>query len=124
MPNRSNRESSDAPLRDLASHLATYVTVNELARYWTISRKQIYKQIEQGNLPAIRLGPRSLRIRTSEALQFERQWSTGLPADDSKLPPVTQDRWPAAPRAVPGDSVRHLAVVRATAPNDSSSDDD
>jgi excisionase family DNA binding protein len=66
-------------LQDLASHAAPYVTVNELSRYWLISRKQIYKQIEKGKLPAIRFGPRSLRIRTRDAVQFERQSSLAFP---------------------------------------------
>jgi excisionase family DNA binding protein len=92
MSNRSNRESSDAPLRDLASHLATYVTVTELAEYWMISRKQIYKQIEEGYLPAIRLGPRLLRIRTSDALLFERQSSSALTPGES-IQPVARNRW-------------------------------
>ena len=78
-------------LQDLASHLATYVTVNELAKYWTISRKQIYKQIDEGHLPAIRLGPRLLRIRTSDALQFERQSSSTLTGND-RPHPVAQNR--------------------------------
>jgi len=78
MSARRSQQNTAPHLWDLASHIASFVTVNELARYWTISPKQIYKQIEQGNLPAIRLGPRSLRIRTSDALEFERQGSIGL----------------------------------------------
>jgi excisionase family DNA binding protein len=49
------------------------VTVGELAAYWLVGRKQIYKQIDAGTLPAIRLGPRLLRIRTIDAIEFERQ---------------------------------------------------
>ena len=60
------------PLQDLASHTEPYVTVAELAEYWLVGRKQIYKQIDAGTLPAIRLGPRLLRIRTADALEFER----------------------------------------------------
>ena len=60
------------PLKDLKSHPEPYVTVAELAEYWLVGRKQIYKQIEAGTLPAIRLGPRIMRIRTADALQFER----------------------------------------------------
>ncbi len=48
-----------------------YVTVPELAEYWGVSSKHLYKQINAGTLPAIRLGPRLVRIRTSEALEFE-----------------------------------------------------
>ena len=60
------------PLKDLQSHSEPYVTVAELAEYWLVGRKQIYKQIEAGTLPAIRLGPRLLRIRTVDARAFER----------------------------------------------------
>ena len=60
------------PVKDLQSHSEPYVTVAELAEYWLVGRKQIYKQIEAGTLPAIRLGPRLLRIRTSDARAFER----------------------------------------------------
>jgi excisionase family DNA binding protein len=59
-------------LQDLQSHPEPYVTVAELAEYWLVGRKQIYKQIDAGTLPAIRLGPRLLRIRTADALEFER----------------------------------------------------
>jgi excisionase family DNA binding protein len=61
------------PLQDLESHSEPYVTVAELAEYWLVGRKQIYKQIDAGTLPAIRLGPRLLRIRTADALEFERR---------------------------------------------------
>ena len=61
------------PVKDLQSHSDPYVTVAELAEYWLVGRKQIYKQIEAGTLPAIRLGPRLLRIRTADALEFERR---------------------------------------------------
>ena len=58
-------------LKDLQSHSEPYVTVAELAEYWLVGRKQIYKQIDAGTLPAIRLGPRLLRIRTADAIEFE-----------------------------------------------------
>jgi excisionase family DNA binding protein len=59
-------------IRDLSNHPSPYVTTSELADYWLVSRKQIYKQIEAGTLKAIRLGPRLLRISTAEAREFER----------------------------------------------------
>jgi excisionase family DNA binding protein len=58
-------------IRDLSTHPLAYVSVGELASYWRISRKQIYKQIDAGTLPAIRLGPRLFRIRTCVAREFE-----------------------------------------------------
>jgi excisionase family DNA binding protein len=59
-------------ITDLHAHLSPYVTIAALAEYWLVSRKQIYKQIEAGTLKAIRLGPRLLRIRTADAIEFER----------------------------------------------------
>lgn len=79
------------PVKDLQSHPEPYVTVAELAEYWLVGRKQIYKQIEAGTLPAIRLGPRLLRIRTAEARAFERSANmrgarSGLPSDSAASP--------------------------------------
>jgi excisionase family DNA binding protein len=65
------RTSTRKPLADLKSHREAYVTIGELAEYWMVSRKQIYKQIAAGTLRAIRLGPRLLRIRTADAIDFE-----------------------------------------------------
>lgn len=55
----------------LEDHPHPYVTVGELAQYWAVSRKQIYKHIENGTLTALRFGPRLLRIQTAEARRFE-----------------------------------------------------
>jgi excisionase family DNA binding protein len=66
------KEKKRTHLEDLETHTEAYVTIGELARYWHVSRQQIYKQIEAGTLPAIRLGPRLLRVATAEALKFER----------------------------------------------------
>lgn len=65
--------NTEAPrwIRDLRSHPRRYVTVRELSEYWCISRKQLYKQIDAGMLPATRFGPRLLRIRADDALSFE-----------------------------------------------------
>ena len=60
-------------IQDLASHSAPYVTVDELATYWGVSRKQIYKQIDAGTLAAIRLGPRLYRISSVAAREFEER---------------------------------------------------
>ena len=59
-------------IRNLKDHPSPYVTTSELAAYWLVSRKQIYKQIEAGTLKAIRLGPRLFRISREDALEFER----------------------------------------------------
>ena len=59
-------------ITNLESHPSRYVSVHELMNYWGVSRHQLYKQIEAGTLPAIRLGPRLYRIDANEALKFER----------------------------------------------------
>lgn len=56
----------------LQTHPDPYVTTTDLADYWGVSRKQIYKQIDAGTLTALRLGPHILRIHTAEAIRFER----------------------------------------------------
>jgi excisionase family DNA binding protein len=60
------------PIRDLSTHPLPYVSVSDLASYWLVSRKQVYKQIDAGTLPALRLGPRLFRISTADARLFER----------------------------------------------------
>ena len=65
--------SSRTRLVNLATHSKKYVSVSQLAQYWQVSRKQIYKQIDAGTLEAIRLGERLYRIRTSTALDFEKR---------------------------------------------------
>jgi excisionase family DNA binding protein len=60
-------------IRNLGEHTEPHVTISELAEYWMVSRSQIYKHIEVGTLPAVRLGPRLLRISTEDAREFERR---------------------------------------------------
>jgi excisionase family DNA binding protein len=82
--NRRPKKGPRKGVEHLRTHPGAYVTVSELAGYWRVSRKQIYKQIEAGTLLAIRLGPRLLRIATSEALEFERQAKMGDSAEDAE----------------------------------------
>ena len=60
-------------ITDLTAHPEPYVTVAELAQYWGVNRRLIYKQIEAGTLESVRLGPRLYRIRTRVAREFERR---------------------------------------------------
>jgi excisionase family DNA binding protein len=71
------------PIRDLASHQARYVTIAELAEYWSVSRQQIYKRIDSGALDAIQLGSRLVRVRTAAALEYERNARVGSAARTS-----------------------------------------
>jgi len=72
MDSRHSTRNGGRRIRNLVEHPDPYVTTSELAAYWMVSRKQIYKQIEAGTLKAIRLGPRLLRISTAEAIEFEK----------------------------------------------------
>jgi excisionase family DNA binding protein len=93
---------------DLQKHPDPYVTTSDLAGYWRVSRKQIYKQIDAGTLRAIRLGPRLLRISTAEAIRFEhlakmlpmsggRITSHGIIGDSSDEPAAVSDDSSHAP---------------------------
>jgi len=55
---------------DLSSHPRPFVSVRELAQYWGLSRHELYKQIDAGTLPAVRLGARLYRVRTADAVRF------------------------------------------------------
>jgi excisionase family DNA binding protein len=81
---------------NLATHPEAYVTVRELAEYWQVSRRVIYKQIEAGTLESIRLGPRLLRIRTSVAIEFER---TARMRADERVPQQSSREEGAPPPA-------------------------
>ena len=67
-------------IANLNTHSASYVTVAELAEYWDVTRQLVYKHIQSGLLPAMRLGPRCVRVRTRDAIEFERlqssKWNT------------------------------------------------
>jgi len=73
-------------VKDLKTHPEPYVTVAELAEYWLVGRKQIYKQIDAGTLRAMRLGPRLLRIRTAHAIEFERRANMHRPSQRALEP--------------------------------------
>jgi excisionase family DNA binding protein len=72
-------------ITNLRNHADPYVTTTDLADYWRVSRKQIYKQIDAGTLKAIRLGPRLLRISTSEAARFEESAKMTPPDDHERF---------------------------------------
>jgi excisionase family DNA binding protein len=65
------RSNARRRIMRLQTHPDPYVTTTDLADYWGVSRKQIYKQIDAGTLTALRLGPHILRIHTAEAIRFE-----------------------------------------------------
>jgi len=56
---------------DLSTHENPFVTIGELADYWCVSRKQIYRLIDSGKLTAMRFGPRLFRVPSAEARKLE-----------------------------------------------------
>lgn len=86
------RKRSVRKILSLKDHPTPFVTISELAQYWLVSRKQIYKQIDAGTLRAIRLGPRLLRVSKRDALEFE-ETAKMMPA--SADPPAPAIRPPA-----------------------------
>jgi excisionase family DNA binding protein len=62
---------------DLRTHVSAYVTVGELAEYWAVSRRQIYRQIQSGELLALKFGPRLWRVSAESARQLERTSELG-----------------------------------------------
>lgn len=73
------------------------MTVAALAKYWAVSRKQIYKQIEAGTITALKFGPRLLRIRTTEALRFEHDAKMTAVRRDERAQPLQHVPRHAAP---------------------------
>lgn len=63
----------DMHIHDLATHPSPYVSIGELADYWMVSRRYLYKQVRAGALDAIQIGPRSCRIPKTAALDFEQK---------------------------------------------------
>ena len=64
---------------DLRTHVSAYVTVGELAEYWAVSRRQIYRQIQSGELLALKFGPRLWRVSAESARRLERTSELGAP---------------------------------------------
>jgi excisionase family DNA binding protein len=76
-------------IKDLRNHCEPWVAATDLADYWRVSRKQIYKQIDAGTLKAIRLGPRLLRISLAEAVRFEEDAKmSASPEEERKSGPA------------------------------------
>jgi excisionase family DNA binding protein len=66
-------------IRDLQEHPEPLVTPDELAVYLKVSVDTIQRAIRSGALPAVRIGPRLLRIRTVDARRFLRPTRPAAP---------------------------------------------
>jgi excisionase family DNA binding protein len=79
-------------IRKLHDHPLRYVTTSELADYWKVSRKQVYKQIGAGTLKAVRFGPRLFRVSAEDAIEFERLAEMSSDADHASTPSDARTR--------------------------------
>ena len=59
-------------VRNLANESAAYVTPSELARYWRVDVSTVLGYIRSGWLPALRFSKTVFRVRTADAIAFER----------------------------------------------------
>ena len=59
-------------IRDLHDHPEPFVSPEQLAVHLNVSVDTIHRAIRTGALPAVRVGPRLLRVRTEDARQFLR----------------------------------------------------
>ncbi len=50
-----------------------WVKVPEAAEYFGVPRSRMYELIQRGELPAVRIGERSIRVNRSEAERFLRE---------------------------------------------------
>lgn len=58
---------------DLMTHPEVHVTVPQLAEYWKVHTRTIYRHIEKGALRVIFVGPyRAIRVPIQEARRYGR----------------------------------------------------
>ena len=57
----------------LDSQTDRWMRVPEAARYFNVPRSRMYELIHSGDLPAVRIGERSIRVNREEAEQFLRE---------------------------------------------------
>lgn len=55
---------------DLSTHRQPFVTVSELAAYWRVSERTVYRDIDKGALPVCRLPGGLIRIPIAVAQQY------------------------------------------------------
>ena len=79
-PTSCSVEIDRMAIQDLKTHPRAYVSLTELAAYWRVSRRYLYKQIQNGTLPALQFGSRSFRISVRTALAFEHSRSASANA--------------------------------------------
>ncbi len=56
--------------KDAHIHLHTWMKVPEAAEHFRVPRSRMYFLIQNGELPAVRIGERSIRVNRREVEQF------------------------------------------------------
>lgn len=64
-------ETRIVQIKDLQTHPEPYVTAIELAEYFHVSDKTVYKLADAGQLEVVRIG-RAVRFSTESARRMER----------------------------------------------------
>jgi excisionase family DNA binding protein len=57
----------------MTHHQQEWMKVPEAAAYFRIPRTRMYELIQRGELPAVRIGERSIRVNRQEVEQFLRE---------------------------------------------------
>lgn len=50
-----------------------FLTVAEVAKRWRVSNMTVYRMVESGTLPALKIGKRSVRIPESAVTDYEEK---------------------------------------------------
>ena len=74
MPTGSVTPPTPSPrILDLATHREPHITVEQLAEFWGVSPRTLYRHIEKGALRVVYIGPfRRIRIPIQEARRYGR----------------------------------------------------
>jgi excisionase family DNA binding protein len=73
---RDKRKEAEPEMED---ERRDWMRVREAAEYFGVPRSRMYDLIQRGEVPAVRLGSRSIRVSRSEAERFLREYrSAGL----------------------------------------------
>lgn len=67
-----NRMVTGGALRNREASEERFVTPSQMAEYWNVHVKTVYRDIRKGALPVFRLPGRGLRIRWSDMRRYGR----------------------------------------------------
>lgn len=85
-----------------------FLTPKDIAARWQVSLRMVQSMIERGDLPAVRLGPKLLRIRPADLAAVE---ASLCPTTASNDPSSTDEQPPSGTSAGPMAGAR-VAYLR------------